>query len=204
MPAKRKVKSGKMDARKTREPVSNHPTPTLATEAETAATQAMNEALDEVHLTPPQPPTFDTPPPEIPSRASSPSPQTSMAPDNTTQPTYELTPEGADSPGAAIPRCPSRTPSPPPPGTDDPYQSDSSDDSSDLPTVAQNTRWAVLLLADAITVQATALPPMLDSAAVLRKSCWCLRELASAVGSPITRDDSMYTTTGASNFDISL
>jgi len=53
MPPKRKVKSGKMDARKTREPVSNHPIPTPPTEAETAATQAMNEALDEVLMTPP-------------------------------------------------------------------------------------------------------------------------------------------------------
>jgi len=58
MPPKRKVKSGKMEARKTRELVSNHPTPTLPTEAETATTQAMNEALDEVlmaddHTVPP-------------------------------------------------------------------------------------------------------------------------------------------------------
>jgi len=53
MPPKRKVKAGKMDARKTREPVSNHPTPIPPTEAETAATEAMIEALDEVLMTPP-------------------------------------------------------------------------------------------------------------------------------------------------------
>jgi len=43
-----------MAARKTREPVSNHPTPTPPSKAETAATQAMNEALDEVLMSPPQ------------------------------------------------------------------------------------------------------------------------------------------------------
>ena len=52
MPPKRKVKAGKMDARKTREPVSNHPTPIPPTETETAATDAMFEALGEVLTTP--------------------------------------------------------------------------------------------------------------------------------------------------------
>ena len=64
MPPKRKVKSGKMDARKTREQVSNHPTPTALAEAGTAAARAMNEALDGVLMSPT--PTTPTPAPIVP------------------------------------------------------------------------------------------------------------------------------------------
>jgi len=45
---KRKVKSGNMDKRKTRQPVADHPNPTPPTKAEAQATRGMNEALDEV------------------------------------------------------------------------------------------------------------------------------------------------------------
>ena len=55
MPPKPEVKSGKMDARKTREPVSNHPIATPATAAESSATQTMNEAQDEGLMAPPPP-----------------------------------------------------------------------------------------------------------------------------------------------------
>ena len=61
MPPKRKVKFVKMDARKSREPVSNHPTPTPPTGAETAATRAMNEALDEALLSSPLSPPSSPP-----------------------------------------------------------------------------------------------------------------------------------------------
>jgi len=56
MPPKRKVKSGKIDKRKTRQPVAGHPNPAPATECEVAATQAMNEALDEFPLSATLPP----------------------------------------------------------------------------------------------------------------------------------------------------
>jgi len=51
MAPKRKVKSGKMDNRKTLQPVAGHPTRILPTVAEAAATRAMNEPLDEVLTT---------------------------------------------------------------------------------------------------------------------------------------------------------
>ena len=60
MPPKRKFKSTKMDTRKTRQPVSDHPNPNPApaSETEKAATRGMNEALEsevEAKLTPPNP-----------------------------------------------------------------------------------------------------------------------------------------------------
>ena len=48
------MKSGKMDTRKSRVPVSNLPAPTPPNRAEVAATQEMNEALDEVSMSPHQ------------------------------------------------------------------------------------------------------------------------------------------------------
>jgi len=54
MPPKQKVKIGKLDARKTREAVYNHPTQIPPTEAEEPTTQAMNQALDEVLMAPHQ------------------------------------------------------------------------------------------------------------------------------------------------------
>lgn len=53
MPPKRKVKAGKMDTRKSRQPVTGHPKPGSPTSAETANTKEMNEALAEVLISAP-------------------------------------------------------------------------------------------------------------------------------------------------------
>ena len=78
MPPKRKVKSGKMDRRKTRQPVADHPNPTPATGTEKASTQAMRQALYEIDYssllrrrTAPPPPPAPPPPSEPPSEPES-------------------------------------------------------------------------------------------------------------------------------------
>ena len=83
MPPKRKVKAEKMDARKTREPVSNHTTPTPPTKDETAATQVMNEALEEVLMSPPTTEAPDLAPSASPPHTTASPPTTNAHPEST-------------------------------------------------------------------------------------------------------------------------